>query len=87
LKTHAKALAAQAGRAYIHLPMHERMEDNARALAEKDGLADGLVCVYSTMETCRAFRVRFTPGRPQARSRPARLLGDFLFPGWIGTLA
>jgi hypothetical protein len=65
LKAHAKALAAQAGRPYIHLPTHQRMEDNARNLAEKDGVADGLVCVYSTMETCRTFRVRFTPDGPK----------------------
>jgi len=34
-------LAAQAGRPYIHLPTHQRMEDNAPNLAEKDGVADG----------------------------------------------
>ena len=72
LKTHAKALAEQAGRPYQHLPTHERMEQQARLLAETDGITEGLVCVYSTMETCRTFRVRYgqaprsgrTPSRP-----------------------
>jgi hypothetical protein len=59
LKQHAQALAGQAQRPYRHLPTHERMEDNARALAEKDGIRDGLVCVYGTLENCRTFRVRF----------------------------
>jgi hypothetical protein len=68
LKAHAKAAAAQAKRPYQHLPSHERMEDNARALAAKDGITDGLVCVYSAMETCRTFRVRFAQGGPQVGS-------------------
>lgn len=60
IKAHAQALAAQAGRPYEHLPSHDqRMEDKARALAEKDGITEGLVCVYGSMETCRTFRVRF----------------------------
>jgi hypothetical protein len=45
LKAHAKALAAAAGRPYTHLPAHERMEDNARAMVEKEGLGSGLVCI------------------------------------------
>jgi len=65
LKAHAKALAAQAGRLYQHLPSHERMEENARALAERAGIREGLVCVYSTMETCRTFRVRFGNQGPE----------------------
>jgi hypothetical protein len=35
------------------------MEDKARALAEQDGITDGLVCVYSTLENCQTFRVRY----------------------------
>ena len=44
---------------FDHLPSRERMEDNARALAAKDGITDGLVCVYGINETCRTFRVRY----------------------------
>jgi hypothetical protein len=58
LKAHAKQVAADAGRPYQHLPSHERMEENARTLAEHDGITEGLVCVYGAMETCRTFRVR-----------------------------
>jgi hypothetical protein len=67
LKVHAQALAAAAHRPYRHLPSHERMEENARALAERDGITEGLVCVHGTMETCRTFRVRYTEGGPKAR--------------------
>lgn len=65
VKAHAQALAVQAERPYKHLPCHERMEENARAMAEQDGIADGLVCVYSTLETCRTFRVRFSDKGPE----------------------
>src|SRR5574342_1310174 len=64
IKTHAQATAAKAGRPYQHLPSHEKMESNARAIAERDKITHGLVCVYSTMETCRTFRVRFGQSGP-----------------------
>jgi len=66
LKAHAQTLAAATNRPYRHLSSHQPMEENARALAEQDGIADGLVCVYGTMETCQTFRVRFEEKGPNA---------------------
>lgn len=66
LKAHAKSAAAEAGRPYRHLPSHERMEEEARALAQRDGITEGLICVYGAMETCRTFRVRYGDGGPKA---------------------
>lgn len=66
LKSHAVTFAAQAQRPYTHLPSRQPMENNARQLAEKDGIRDGLVCVFGTNETCRTFRVRFGEGAPKA---------------------
>jgi hypothetical protein len=68
LKAHAKQLAAQAKRPYIHLPSHQRMEENARSLAVQDSLREGLICVYGTNETCRTFRVNYGEGKPTVRS-------------------
>ncbi len=65
LRQHAQALAAQAGRPYRHLLSHEKMEDNARVLVQRDGIKEGLICVYSTLETCRTFRVRFGARGPE----------------------
>jgi hypothetical protein len=66
IKTHAQKVAADAGRPYRHLPSHnESMEDNARILVEQDGLTEGLVCVYSTLELCNTFRVRYSQGGPE----------------------
>jgi hypothetical protein len=66
LKEHAQRLAADAGRPYRHLKCHEKMEENARTMAADDGIAAGLVCVYSTLETCRTFRVRYGDAGPKA---------------------
>jgi hypothetical protein len=38
---------------------------NAHGMAERDGITDGLVCVYGTMETCCTFRVCFTDKGPK----------------------
>ncbi len=66
IKAHAQKLAADAGRPYRHLPSHnEPMEENARALAEQDGITEGLICVYSALEVCSTFRVRFAETGPE----------------------
>lgn len=66
IKAHAQKLAADAGRPYRHLPSHnESMEDNARILVEHDGLTEGLVCVYSTLELCSTYRVRYSQDGPE----------------------
>jgi hypothetical protein len=79
VKSHAQALAAQAGRPYKHLPAHERMEDNARAMAKEAGLTEGLVCVYSTLENCRTFRVRFGATGPQLGADVRRCLVIYFY--------
>jgi hypothetical protein len=68
LKAHAQELAAREHRMYKHLSSHERMEESARAMAERDGIQDGLVCVYGAMETCRTFRVRYEERCPTVGS-------------------
>ena len=67
LKAHARALAEKAGRTYRHLSRPEPMEENARQLAQRDGITEGLVCVYGAMETCRTFRVQYGEHGPKVR--------------------
>jgi len=81
LKEHAKALAAGANRPYQHLASHGSMEETARALAAKDGITDGLVCVYGTMETCCTFRVRYEESGPKVR--PDRRVCLVLYYYWM----
>lgn len=66
IKAHAQSLAARAGRPYKHLPSHnEAMEEKARALAEQDGITEGLICVYSALEICSTFRIRYGHDGPE----------------------
>lgn len=64
LKAHAQAMAAAAGRPYQPLTSAQDMETNARAMAERDGITDGLVCIHSVKETGRTFRVRWSDQGP-----------------------
>ena len=67
LKEHAQQLAQQHGRVYQHLQRKVRKEDLARQLSHQDGLREGLVCVFSTLETCPTFRILYGQGRPHLK--------------------
>jgi hypothetical protein len=59
--THAKAAAAEANRPFTFLhsahthASGESKEDMARAIAEQDGITEGLVCIFSVIERCDSF--------------------------------
>ena len=64
LKAQAQRVAAEAQRPYLYLAAastaasgHSK-EAQARAIAERDGLTEGLVCVFAVVEPCRTFTVR-----------------------------
>jgi hypothetical protein len=65
LKEHAKATAEQAGRPYSHLEFRIRKDDEAQAIAQRDGITDGLVCVFSAMESGMSFKVKYGKKRPK----------------------
>jgi hypothetical protein len=71
LKTHARSLAAQAGRPFLPVPYKTRKEDRARQLALQDGITEGLVCIFTTQEACSSFKIAYGVGRPRlVPSRP-----------------
>ncbi len=59
LKDHARQMAAREGRPYQYFGERTRKEDLARQLAERDGIQEGLVCVFATVEPCRTFSLRW----------------------------
>ena len=63
VKAHAQAMAEKQGRPFQYLSTSLRKEDAARKLAERDGVEDGLVCVFSVLEPCRTFSFRFAPAQ------------------------
>jgi hypothetical protein len=80
LKEHARRLAEQAGRPFIPLPYKIRKEDHARRLAEKDGITEGLICVFTTQEACSSFKIAYGVGRPRlVRSKPRCLVLYFYY--------
>jgi hypothetical protein len=59
LRSHAKQLAEEHGRPYIHLESSATSkEDLARSILEQDAVKTGLVCVLSCVEPCQTFTVR-----------------------------
>lgn len=59
VKAHAQAFAKRHGRPliYLHSPAISK-EDYARRLMQRDGITQGLICVLTCVELCRAFKVR-----------------------------
>ena len=62
VKDYAVAMAQKHGRPFQYLVSHIRKEDTARQLAERDGIEEGLVCIFSILEPCRTFSFRFKKG-------------------------
>ena len=87
LTANAKALAADAGRPYFYSDHSRRRggelskEDTARAIADRDGVTDGVVCVFSVVEPCWSFQVRADPRshRLEAIRRERKCVHHYLY--------
>lgn len=66
-------VAHEAGRPLIYLPQSTTSkEDHARAIAQGDGVTQGLVAVFSTIELCWSFEVGYDRDRRLLRLRPGK---------------
>lgn len=74
LKQHAKAMAAREGRDYIHLQGRCRKEELARAIAKKQNIKQGLICVLAAVEGCQSFKIKYGKGRPRLRCAARKCL-------------
>jgi hypothetical protein len=79
LRAHAEAMATAAGRPFDYVATGTRMEECARALAAKDGIEEGLVCVYRVLQPCRTFSFRFEKGRPFVRPAKRKCLHLYFY--------
>ena len=87
IRDHVVSLATAAGRPVEYLAgasTHRSgtsKEARARAIAERDGVTEGLVCVLSVLEPCRSFAV--APNRQTRRlevvRRPRKCLHYYLY--------
>jgi hypothetical protein len=56
---HAKQLATSSGRPFEYLASSAvSKEARARAIAERDGITEGLVCILSCVEPCTSYDIR-----------------------------
>jgi hypothetical protein len=67
LRTPSHALAEKAGRPWQYCESPVRTDERARDIAHRDGITEGLVCVFATVEPCRSFRLAYGQGRPAIR--------------------
>jgi len=60
LKDHARRMANRERRPHQYFGERVHKEQLARQIAERDGIQEGLICVFSTtLEPCRTFSIRW----------------------------
>ncbi len=69
-----RRMAQKHERPYQYLSTSLRKEDAARQLAERDGIEEGLVCIFSVLEPCRTFSLRFKPAQAYVESAKRKCL-------------
>ena len=67
VKKQALARASAAGRPHQYLTAPTRKEELARQIAARDGITEGLVCVFSVLEPCRTFSLVWKEAHPYVR--------------------
>jgi hypothetical protein len=68
VKRHAETIALQAGRPFEYLASPQvRKDERAVAIAEAQGIQEGLVCVFSCVEPCQSFTIRRDPAGKRLR--------------------
>ncbi len=80
IKEHAKRVAEEQGRPMIHLNCPSvSKEDFARRIAERDGVTQGLIAVFTCVETCQSFGLRRMGENHWLHLVPARRKCVFLY--------
>ena len=79
LKKHAMQVAYKAGRPYEYLREHVRKEDYVRKIAERDRIAEGLICVLAMNEENHTFALRYGKERPHLHRCSPRCLTLYFY--------
>ena len=64
LVQHAKGVAGKEGRPYEYLRRRIRKDEKASCIAKRDRITEGLICVFSELESCPSFKVAYAKDRP-----------------------
>ena len=87
IANNARKLVTDAGRPVIsfdHVKTRnraQRKDELAKAIAERDGITEGIICLISAVETCMSFQVRRShkTGRLEATRRERKCLHHYLY--------
>jgi hypothetical protein len=87
IANNARRLVTEAGRPVIsfdHVKTRnraQRKDELAKAIAERDGITEGIVCLISAVEPCMSFQVRksMKTGRLEATRRERKCLHHYLY--------
>ena len=80
LKSYAKQVAEENGRPYLFVRTPKiRKDDEAREIAERDGVNEGLVCVFSALEPCQSFILAYGKGKPRLKSAQRKCICFYFY--------
>jgi hypothetical protein len=79
IQQHAEATAKRLGRPYVYLERRSRKEDEARKIAERDGIREGLICVLRVVESCQSYRMIPGDKRPRLVSAVRKCLFFYFY--------
>jgi len=72
-------MATQHNRPYVYLQGKIQKDETARQIAQRDGITEGLVCIFSIVEPGRSFSFRFEKGRPFVQSAKRKCLHLYFY--------
>ncbi len=78
----SERLAKTRGRPLLYLNSPNiSKEETARQIADKDGIREGLICVFSAVESCFSYEIRRDPQkrRLELRGRPQKCLHYYFY--------
>lgn len=82
IRAATERLVKARGRKLIYLDSPKvSKEETARQIAEKDGIREGLICVFSAVESCFSYEIRRDPQgkRLELRGRPQKCLHYYFY--------
>jgi hypothetical protein len=80
LRTASEALARRTGRPVRYLTSSStNKEEIARAIAEADGIKEGLICILTAVEQCQSFEIVRDRATKELRIEPRHLKCLFLY--------
>ena len=80
INAHAEAVATRYERPFLYLDRNTiRKEDEARRIAQRDGITRGLICVFRALEGCQSFKLVPGEGRPRLRNAQRKCLCYYFY--------